>query len=151
MEYKNRKCSFKEHKDIDAVSFCHNCNIYFCNKCINYHQGLFDNHNICNLDKNPNNEIFVDLCKEKNHPLKLEFYWKNHNKLYCAYCIIKLDNDGFGQHKDCNICIIEDIKEEKKIKLKDNIKYLEELSLNLENSIKDLKYFMKKLKKRKKN
>ena len=79
MEDKKKKCSKIEHKDIDAISYCQECKIYICNKCSNFHQELFNNHQINILDNNQ--EIFIDICKEKNHPLKLEFYCKNHNKV----------------------------------------------------------------------
>ena len=147
MEDKKKKCSKIEHKDIDAISYCQECKIYICNKCSNFHQELFNNHQINILDNNQ--EIFIDICKEKNHPLKLEFYCKNHNKLCCAACLTKVETKGYGQHKDCDICIIEEIKEEKKNKLKDNIKYLEDLSNNLNNSIKELKELFEKIDERK--
>ena len=92
-----------------------------------------------------NKEIFIDICKEKRHSKQLEFYCKNHNKLCCAACITKLETNGYGQHKDCDVCVIQDIKEEKKNKLKDNIKYLEDLSNNLNNSIKELKQLFDKI------
>ena len=147
MEDKKKKCSKMEHKNIDAISYCQECKIYICNKCSNFHQELFNNHQINFLDNNQ--EIFIDICKEKNHPLKLEFYCKNHNQLCCVACIAKLEKKGYGQHKDCDVCIIEDIKEEKKNKLKDNIKYLEDLSNNLKNSIKELKELFDKIDERK--
>ena len=148
MENKKKKCSFKEHKDIDAIYYCQECKIFMCNKCINHHQGLFENHNINNLDKD-DNEIFIDICKEINHPIKLQYFCKNHNKLCCAACISKLEGKGNGQHKDCDICFIENIKEEKKNKLDENIKILEDLTNNLENSIKELKTILEKLNERK--
>jgi len=147
MEDKKKKCSKIEHKDIDAISYCQECKIYICNKCSNFHQELFNNHQINILDNNQ--EIFIDICKEKNHPLKLEFYCKNHNKLCCAACLTKVETKGYGQHKDCDICIIEEIKEEKKNKLKNNIKCLEDLSNNLNNSIKELKELFEKIDERK--
>ena len=147
MEDKKKKCSKIEHKDIDAISYCQECKIYICNKCSNFHQELFNTHQINILDNNQ--EIFIDICKEKNHPLKLEFYCKNHNQLCCAACLTKVETKGYGQHKDCEICIIEEIKEEKKNKLKDNIKYLEDLSKNLNNSIKELKELFDKIDERK--
>ena len=127
MEDINKKCSNKDHKDINAIYYCQDCKIYICNKCSNHHQELFNNHYTQNLDNNK--EIFIDLCEEKNHPIKMEFYCKNHNKLCCVACI----------------CIIENIKEEKKSKLNDNIKYLEDLSNNLNNSIKELKILFDKI------
>ena len=147
MEDINKKCSFKEHKEINAISFCHDCNIFICNKCLKYHQGLFEQHHITNLEKNK--DLFIDICKEKKHRNKLEFYCKKHNQLCCAACITKIETKGYGQHKNCDICAIEDIKEEKKNKLKDNIKYLEDLSEDLNDSIKELKTIFDKIEERK--
>ena len=42
MELQNYKCSFKEHKNIDAIKYCQECNIYLCNKCEKVHLGFFD-------------------------------------------------------------------------------------------------------------
>ena len=147
MEDRNKQCSNEEHKDIEAISYCQDCKIYICNKCSNHHKELFKNHQAYNLGNNQ--EIFIDKCKEKNHPLKLEFYCKNHNQLCCAACLTKVETKGYGQHKDCEVCIIEEIKEEKKNKLKDNIKYLEDLSKKLNNSIKELKELFDKIDERK--
>ena len=149
MEDQKKKCSFKEHKNIDAVYYCQECKIYICNKCFNNHQGFFQNHQINNIDNNK--EIFIDKCKEKNHPNKLEFYCKNHNQLCCGLCISKIKAKDYGQHKDCEVCLIEDIKEEKKNKLKDNIKYLEDLSQNLNDTIKELKILFEKVDGKKEN
>ena len=41
----------------------------------------------------------------------------------------------FGKHKDYNACLIGDIKDEKIYKLKENKKYLEELSNDLQEQI----------------
>ena len=143
MENINKKCSFKEHKDIDAVSYCYDCKVSICNKCKSYHLGLLENHHLYNIDNNK--DIFIDICKEKNHSKQLEFYCKNHNKLCCGLCITKIESKGYGQHNNCDIYIIEDIKEEKKNKLNENIKYLEDLSNNLDNSIKELKTLVNKI------
>ena len=142
MEDKNKKCTVKEHKNIDAVYYCQDCKIYICNKCFNNHQAFFQNHQINNIDNN--REIFLDKCTEKSHFNKLEFYCKNHNQLCCVLCISKIKAKDYGQHKDCEVCLIEDIREEKKNKLKDNIKYLEDLSKDLNYTIKELKLLFKK-------
>ena len=113
MENKNIKCSFEEHKDIYAIYYCQECKIYLCNKCDNFHKNLFKNHYKYNLDKD-SKDIFINICNEKNHPNKLEYYCKNHNILCCAACIAKIEGKGNGQHKNCDICFIENIKEEKK-------------------------------------
>ena len=142
MQNKKYNCSYKEHTNIEAISYCFKCQKYLCNKCINYHKNLFDDHPINNLDK-ITEETFSGFCQEENHNLILEYFCKTHNKLCCALCICKIKGKGKGQHKDCDICFIEEIKEEKKSK--DNIKSLEELSKNLEEAIKNLKLIFEKV------
>ena len=145
MENKKKKCSFKEHKEIDAICFCQICNIYMCDKCTNYHKGLLENHPLYNLDENIK-LIFSNCCKEKNHDkFQLKYFCKSHNLLCCAACISKIKGKGDGQHKDCSICLIEDIKEEKKNKLSENIKCLEDLSKNLDISINKIKKKFEKI------
>ena len=56
-----------------------------------------------------------------------------------------------GLHKNCNVCLIDEIKDEKENKIKSNIKYLEEISNSLNDSINKLKIILKKLSKIKKN
>ena len=144
MENNKIICSFKDHNGIEAISYCYKCQIYLCNKCLNYHKGLFDNHPVYNIDK-MKEENFTGFCKEENHNIKLEYFCKNHNQLCCCFCISKLKGKGNGQHNNCDICFIEDIKEEKSNKLKENIKSLEELSNKLEESIKNLKIIFEKI------
>ena len=113
---KQIKCFTEEHKEIDAISFCPQCRVYMCNKCDNTHSSFLKNHHSYKLNKEE--ELFTGYCKEKNNPIKLEFFCKNHNELCCAACIAKLKEKGAGQHKDCDMCNIENIKEETKNKLK---------------------------------
>ena len=108
-----------------------------------YHQGLFENHHQNNINKNFQ-EIFNE-CKEKNHPNKLEYYCKDHNQLCCASCITKIEGKGNGQHKNCDIIFIENIKEEKRSKLKENLTILENLSKNFENSANEIKFMFEKI------
>ena len=72
MEIQNIKCSSSKHAEINAVSYCPECKRYMCNKCLNSHTELFENHKTINL--NEKKEIFIDKCKEPNHKDKLEFY-----------------------------------------------------------------------------
>ena len=139
-----KKCSAKKHSDINAISYCMECNIYMCNKCINLHSELHENHHNYNLDKNIQ-EIFTGICKEEKHKQKLEFYCKTHSKLCCVACISKIKGKGNGQHTDCNVCFIEEIKDEKKNKLNENIKTLEEISNKIEDSINKLKQIFQKI------
>ena len=119
-----------------------------CNKCESIHSKLLQFHNLYKLDKEIN-EIFTDYCQEEKHNDLLEFYCKNHNQLCCSACIAKIKKKGKGQHTDCNVCVIEDIKEEKKNNLKDNIKILENLCTNLDESINKIKIISDKINKNK--
>ena len=149
MDNNIKKCSLKKHKDTLAISYCHECKLFMCHKCLNHHAELFESHNQYNLDKDIQ-EIFIDICQEEKHPNKFEFYCKDHSILCCAACISKLEGKGYGQHKDRNVCFIENIKEEKKKKLNENIEYLENLSnVLLEKSINELKAIFEKIDKSK--
>ncbi len=77
--------------------------------------------------------------KEERHKIKLEYFCKNHNELCCAACLCKLKNKGNGKHTDCEAVNSEEIKDEKLANLKDNIKLLEKLSNNIDESINKLK------------
>jgi len=138
MENQKKKCSSKKHGSIDAVSYCQHCKAFFCNKCENFHCDFFENHNLYKIDQ-ITEDIFTEYCKEKNHFNKLDFFCKNHNQLCCSSCISKIKGKGYGQHSNCDIYFLEDIKSEKKNKLEENIQILEQLSLNLEESINKLK------------
>ena len=149
MEDSNKKCSFEDHKEIDANYYCFQCGINFCNKCNNIHSKFFKNHKIISLDKN-NDDIFTGFCKEKNHnKYDLSFYCKNHNKLCCYACISRIKTKEAGNHKDCDVCLIEDVKEEKIENLNKNIKSLEELSNNINNSVDNLKQVFERINKAK--
>ena len=64
----------------------------------------------------------------------------------CAACISKIKGKGNGQHTDCEVDFIENIKNEKKKSLKDNIKLLENFSGVLEETINQLKITFNKMK-----
>ena len=109
-----------------------------CEDCKKIHLDLYNHHQ---LDLNDNNQdIFIGICNEKNHNYYLEYFCKTHNKLVCLACIASIEKKGNGQHRGCKICIIEDIKEEKKKKLKENFITLE----NLFNSVKEIIENLKK-------
>ena len=136
-----KKCSCVEHEEINAISYCFECKVNMCKKCESFHSKLCKHLHCYNLDKNLS-ELFIGFCKEENHMEKLEYYCKNHNLLCCGLCITKIKGKNKGQHKDCDICFIEDIKDDKKNKLTTNFKQLEELSKALEETINI--YFLKK-------
>ena len=144
-----KKCSNKKHSELNAVNYCNICNIYLCNKCSNIHLEYLESHSLYNLSENNNQEIFTGLCQELNHKESLMFYCKNHNKLCCAACLSKMKVNGYGQHFNCEVCLIKDIKDEKKNKLKENIKYLEDSSKNIIESVNKLKEIYEKINKSK--
>ena len=148
-ENKAKKCSSKKHVEIDAIYYCLECRVYMCNKCETFHSDLFPNHNPYNLNKNTN--LFNSICKENNHTDFLNYYCNIHNELICVKCTSKIKGKGNGQHSDCKISFIEDIKEEKKSKLNQNIKYLEELSIGLEESINNFNIIIEKINLNKEN
>ena len=148
MEKQNHKCTSKDHHDINAIYFCHNCQIYICNKCENMHSTLFPNHHLFNLEKDEI-DLYQIYCKEEGHNMKLEYFCKTHNLLCCAGCISKIKNKNNGKHHDCEVFLFDDIKEEKLNKLNDNIKYLEDLSINLNDTINKLKESLEKINKNK--
>ena len=113
------------------------------------HAELYENHDIYILDKDRNNN-FINECKIENHDKsQLKFFCKNHNILCCAYCINKINNFGIGEHFNCDFCHINDIKEEKRNKLKENIDALNNLSNNIEQIINKLKIIIEKINKNK--
>ena len=148
MEIIAKKCTSKDHGNLEALLYCQKCQIYMCRKCEKIHSELFINHNSYKLNKDIN-DIFTGFCKVEKHNNKLEYYCKDHNQLCCGLCISKLEGKGNGQHNNCNICFIENIKEEKQKKLNDNIKYLEEISKTIEESIKKLKQIFNEISKNK--
>ena len=140
------KCSLDEHKEIDAIYFCDKCKIYMCYKCEKFHSEIFKNHNQKKCrELKETEDIFVGLCLEGNHLNDLQYFCKTHNKLCCAKCITKIKSKENGHHTDCDICLIENIENEKKLKLKQNIIFLENLSLNLEQVINDIKQISEKI------
>jgi len=145
VENNKKKCSLNEHKENDAVIYCQECKVYMCNKCEKMHSGFLKFHHIYSLDKNIN-EIFTGLCLYPNHSIILEYYCKTHNQLCCAACLAKIKKKGGnGKHKDCEVYLISKIKNEKKENLEYNIKNLEDLSVRLEPSIKELKLIYEKI------
>ena len=144
----NKKCSSKKHQDTNAISFCIEYDIFMCNKCVNHHNEILEHHHKYNLNENIN-EIFTGICKEEGHKDKLDFYCKDHNKLCCVACLSKIKKKGIGQHTDCNACLIEDIKNEKKNKLKENLIFLEDFSNKIENSLNELKKIFEEINKNK--
>ena len=136
MQDQNYKCSV--HKDTDAIRCCGECITYYCNKCEKHHSEILKNHHTFQIDKDAG-ELFTGFCKEKNHQKEQNYFCKDHNILCCACCISKIKTRENGKHHDCNVCDINDICDEKKKNLSNNIKNLENLSNVFQSLINDLK------------
>ena len=148
MEVIKNKCYSEDHPITEAVYYCIECKMSMCNKCENIHSKLFKNHNKIKLDKNKDiSGIFTGYCKEKNHLDKLDYYCKTHNLLCCSGCISKIKVNDKGQHSDCEICTLEDIKESKEKILKENILNLEKLSNEVNKLINEMKNIFEQINK----
>ena len=148
----SKYCSSKEHHNEIAISFCQKCEIYMCSKCDSIHNNLCPNHQKydINLKNSFFSNNFTGFCPiKKHHQIQLEYFCKTHNELCCAKCIAKIKSKGNGQHTDCDVCNYEDIINEKKQNLKNNIKILEDLSNSLQSSIDELKIIVEKISKNK--
>jgi hypothetical protein len=82
---------------------------------------IFLIYKVGNYTGNIVKDVFTGICKNKNHSLRLNYFCKTHNQLCCAQCITIIKDKDNGQHNNCDICTIEDIKSVKKNKLQDNI------------------------------
>ena len=148
MNADKQKCSSIDHIKTDAIIYCNICKVYLCNKCENFHSKIFQNHPIQDLKKEKIN-FFSDICPEKNHFNKLKYFCKNHNKLCCASCITKIKDEENGQHKDCEVCLLNEIKTEKDKKFNENYIKLEEIANNLEQTTNQLKLLSEQINKEK--
>ena len=138
MDNKKKICSLKEHSGIEAVLFCQECNLYMCNKCDNFHSKLFVNHHKYKIDQDLQ-QLFTGFCKEEKHSNELKYFCKTHNVLCCAACLSKIKDKDYGQHKDCEVCNMEDIINAKKDILDKNVQFLQNIINNIYNSIRELK------------
>ena len=140
---KIHQCSSKEHSETLAITFCQKCEIYMCSKCDSIHSSLCPNHPKISLNEENNSsfsEIFTGYCSmNKHHQIQLEYFCTTHNQLCCAACIAKIKDNENGQHRDCEVCSLQEIKEEKVDELNKNIIFLENLSQHLNHNLTDLK------------
>ena len=138
----NKNCSSKKHEKLKATNFCQDCRLYMCEKCTEHHKEFYA-HQI--LDIKVLEESFTGICKEANHLNSLDYYCKTHKQLCCDSCIIKFKKNGKGIHSECEVFPIEEVKDQMKKNLNQNINSLEELSVSLEKSINELKNIFEKI------
>ena len=154
MSSKKIFCSLPDHSNEEAEFFCPECKMNMCNNCNKMHSNFFRSlHHQYKIEKEKeyNNISLTGLCQEKNHFQELIYYCQTHNILCCAFCIVKIKDEVNGKHSDCNIFKIDEIEEEQKTKLKENIKNLEYLSKYINDSITELKNDLNKSEKNKDN
>ena len=144
MDKEKQKCSLANHSQVDAIVFCPECRIFMCNKCEKNHLEILSIHHLYKLDKDIN-YIFTGFCNCPNHKNELNYFCKTHNILCCAECIVKIKDKIHGHHHDCDVCLIEDIVEEKKNNLKENINILEKLFNDLLASFNELQKIFEKI------
>ena len=142
MNSSHKKCSSKKHEKVNATNYCQECRLYMCEKCNEHHKEFYI-HQILGIKDFE--ESFTGICKEENHNNTLDYYCKTHNQLCCDSCIIKFKKNGKGLHSKCEIYPIEDVKDQMKDNLNQNIKLLEELSISLDKSINELKDIFEKI------
>ena len=129
MEGEKKVCSV-HYKD--GKYFCEDCCIYLCDKCEIYHSSVFLKHQLYDLNKESVDEILKGRCQIEYHNKKFQYFCKTHNILCCGLCISKIEDDYNGQHSECDVCLIEDIQDEKKNNLKKNIETLKAWSDELD-------------------
>lgn len=138
METTEKKCYTKSHANKKAIKFCLNCNKYLCELCLASHAKCDRKHELYSID-NELNLSFKGTCQENNHPNNLDYYCSTHNNLCCAACLCKIKDKGDGQHTECKACSIEEIKEEKREKLNNNINILKDLAQNFKKKLKEVR------------
>ena len=148
MENSIKKCYNKAHANKKAVKYCLICNKHLCEICASSHFKCDREHELYSLD-NDLNLNFTGTCNEKNHPNNLDYYCSTHNNLCCAACLCKIKEKGDGQHTECNVCYIGEIKDEKKKILSNNINKLKDLSQKVKKWLKEIKKIYEKTKPKK--
>ena len=87
-----------------VVSFCPDCNLFFCLACNDHHtrSKLYRGHTVVPLTELKSNKdahiqakVKIPLCKE--HDEQLKFYCETCDQLVCMYCIMRKHN---GHHHD---------------------------------------------------
>ena len=139
MGSEQNNCSLPEHSEEKAVFYCPECKRYMCNNCYNSHSSfskIYHNQHKVEKDKNIS---FTGICKVKNHLVELIYFCKTHNVLCCPLCIVKIKDDKFSIHSGCEVCKIEEIAVDKKLKLKENITNIVNISRKTEMRIDKLK------------
>ena len=137
-------CYSKSHYKQRATNYCIKCKKYLCETCSTTHCEKNQYHNLLSVDDDLNLQ-FTGFCAEGHHKNKLDYYCYTHNNLCCAACLCKIKDKGDGQHTECKACHIQEIKDEKKNILENNIKLLKSLLTKTNRMTKDIKKIYEKI------
>jgi len=120
MENGEIKCSLEKHSNKAAKVFCQDCKILMCEECNEAHLDICKIHHYQQIGKSSN-----DKCKDAQNIKEIIFFCKTHDRLCNTKCNAHPKNGINGQKFDCEIFLLNNIEEEKRKILKENIKLLE--------------------------
>ena len=107
----SNKCSLPDHLNEKAEFFCPECKRFMCNKCNKTHSDFFSNfHHQYKLENNKDKDHFTGLCTYNNHFEELIYFCKTHNVLCCGLCLVKIKDEKYGNHSECEVCKLKDIE-----------------------------------------
>ena len=80
------KC--KNH-ELDCIKYCKECNKFLCEKCIESHTDLFNDHTVTNVTDSNNKPISITGLNEKcpKHNKDFSSYCKNCKVSFCTICL----------------------------------------------------------------
>ena len=77
-----------------AVSFCYNCEVYFCESCENLHNKIVLGHNLDYDNSHKNEDHRANMSCPRHSKDTVRFYCEYHNVVFCHICRI-------FEHKAC--------------------------------------------------
>ena len=131
-----------------VVSFCPDCNFFFCLACNDHHtrSKLYRGHAIVPLTELKSNKdapiqtkVKIPLCKE--HDEQLKYYCETCDQLVCMYCTVKKHN---GHHHDS----VKQMATKHRNKLKKITDPVEGMIKNLSEAHDNIEKMMKKTRRR---
>ncbi|XP_060554534.1 probable E3 ubiquitin-protein ligase MID2 [Ruditapes philippinarum] len=90
-EFPCKPCS-DDGKNIEGVNFCAECQTYFCQACVQFHNKCFKTHTIFNRsgvksDKLQFEKTQSGLACDKHAGYPIQMYCREHDTVCCAVCI----------------------------------------------------------------
>ncbi|XP_060554537.1 uncharacterized protein LOC132715543 [Ruditapes philippinarum] len=90
-EFACKPCS-DDDKNIDGVNFCAECQTYFCQACVQFHNKCFKTHTIYNKSGVKSGKLQFEqtqsgLACDKHAGNLIQMYCREHDTVCCAVCI----------------------------------------------------------------